>query len=277
MQAEYVRVPLGHATLVKLPASVSDDQAIMISDIFTTGYFGADLARVEPGSTVAVFGCGPVGQFAIASALLMGASRVLAIDTLADRLAMARKQGAEAIDFNADDPVATIQELTRGIGVDAAIDAVGVDANHPEHGPAHGAAKKQAAEFSREVETVAPDGDPKADRYRPGDAPSQVVQWATKAVRKAGTVAIIGVYPMAASSFPIGVVLNRNLTVRAGNCNHRSYEPKLVNLVASGAFDPTSIITEHEPIMSAIDAYERFDERAAGWMKVVLAPAPTLV
>lgn len=103
MQAEYVRVPLGHATLVKLPASVSDDQAIMISDIFTTGYFGADLARVEPGSTVAVFGCGPVGQFAIASALLMGASRVLAVDTLADRLAMARKQGAEAIDFNADD------------------------------------------------------------------------------------------------------------------------------------------------------------------------------
>ncbi|MDQ2909393.1 MAG: alcohol dehydrogenase catalytic domain-containing protein, partial [Candidatus Eremiobacteraeota bacterium] len=117
MQAEYVRVPFAHTNLVTLPESVSDEQALMISDIFTTGYFGAALAHIEPGHTVAVFGCGPVGQFAIASAMMMNAGRVLAIDTIPDRLEMARAQGAECIDYQAEDPVATIHELTGKIGV----------------------------------------------------------------------------------------------------------------------------------------------------------------
>jgi threonine dehydrogenase-like Zn-dependent dehydrogenase len=133
LQAEKARIPFAHVGLVKLPKEVSDDEAILISDIFPTGYFGAELAEITPGDTVAVFGCGPVGQFAIASAKLKGAGRVLAVDCLPDRLEMAQHQGAEIIDFSAEDPVARIKELTGGIGVDRAIDAVGVDAMGPHH------------------------------------------------------------------------------------------------------------------------------------------------
>jgi threonine dehydrogenase-like Zn-dependent dehydrogenase len=135
LQAEYACVPFAHVGLVRLPDEVSDDQAILISDIFPTGYFGADIANVHDGSTVVIFGCGPVGQFTIASCKLLGAGRIFAVDTIASRLQMASEQGAETIDFNSEDPVETILELTNGIGVDKAIDAVGVDAVHPSKGP----------------------------------------------------------------------------------------------------------------------------------------------
>jgi threonine dehydrogenase-like Zn-dependent dehydrogenase len=131
LQAEKARIPFAAVNLIKLPDEVTDDQAILLSDIFPTGYFGAELAGIKPGHTVAVFGCGPVGQFAIASARLMSAGRIFAVDCIADRLDAARAQGAEAIDFDSDDPVETIQALTGGIGVDCAIDAVGVDAECP--------------------------------------------------------------------------------------------------------------------------------------------------
>src|SRR5205814_3146537 len=136
MQAEFVRVPFASINLVKVPEEITDDQAILISDIFPTGYFGADLACICPGKTVAVFGCGPVGQFAIASAKLMGAGRVFAVDCVPSRLLMARRQNAETIDFSREDPIETIKRLTDGIGVDRAIDAVGVDAERPHRGPA---------------------------------------------------------------------------------------------------------------------------------------------
>ncbi len=134
MQAEKVRVPFANIGLVKIPEAVSDNQAIMISDIFPTGYFGADNAEIDDGDTVAVFGCGPVGQFAIASAFLMGAGRVLAVDRIKSRLSMAQAQGAEIINFEDEDPIEVIREFTGGIGVDRVIDAVGVDAEHPHHG-----------------------------------------------------------------------------------------------------------------------------------------------
>ncbi len=140
LQAEYARVPFANVGLVRLPEEVSDDQAILISDIFPTGYFGAEIANVHNGSTVVVFCCGRVGQFGIASSKLMGAGRIFAVDTIASRLQMASEQGAETIDFNSEDPVEAILDLTKGIGVDKAIDAVGVDAVHPSKGPAH---KKQ--------------------------------------------------------------------------------------------------------------------------------------
>jgi threonine dehydrogenase-like Zn-dependent dehydrogenase len=136
LQAERARIPFASTTMVKLPDAVSDDQAILISDIFPTGWFGAQLAEVGTGDTVAVFGCGPVGQFAIASAKMMGAGRVLAVDKYPDRLGMARRQGALTVNFEQEDPVATIKRLTGGIGVDRVIDAVGVDAMHAHHGPA---------------------------------------------------------------------------------------------------------------------------------------------
>src|SRR2546421_9204001 len=137
LQAEYARIPFANVGLVKLPEEVTDDQAILTSDIFPTGYFGADIANIHPGATVAVFGCGPVGQFVIASAKLLGAGRILAVDTISTRLEMAQDQGAEIINFSSEDPIEAIRELTNGIGVDRAVDAVGVDANRPSKGPAH--------------------------------------------------------------------------------------------------------------------------------------------
>ena len=270
LQAEKARVPFASINLVKLPAEVSDDQAILISDIFPTGYFGADLAGIKPGHTVVVFGCGPVGQFAIASSKLMGAGRVLAVDNLPDRLDMARRQGAEVINFDEEDPVAAIKELTGGIGADCAIDAVGVDAECPHHGPAAHKAQEQAGEFAKEVQAVAPVQHPDGANWRPGQAPSQAQQWAIAALAKAGTLSIIGVYPPNDTSFPIGQAMNKNLTIRMGNCNHRKYIPQLIDLVRSGTIDPTAVITQQEKLEAVIDAYKAFDVRRPGWIKVEL-------
>lgn len=270
LQAEKARIPFANVNLVKLPDEVSDDQAIMLSDIFPTGYFGADLADIKPGHTVAVFGCGPVGQFAIASAKLMDAGRLFAIDNRPDRLEMARRQGAEVINFDEEDPVQTIKDLTGGIGVDRVIDAVGVDATCAHHGPAAAQAQQQKQLFQQEVQQVAPHQHPQGDNWHPGDAPSQAQQWAIQALAKAGTLAIIGVYPPSDTSFPIGMAMNKNLTIRMGNCNHRKYIPHLIDLVRGGAFDPADILTNQEPLTSVLDAYKAFDTRQPGWVKVEL-------
>ena len=272
MQAESVRVPFANVGLVKLPDQVSDEQAILLSDIFPTGYFAAELAEVTPGDTVAVFGCGPVGQFAITSAKLLGASRVFAVDSVSSRLDMARRQGAEAIDFELDDPVETILRLTGGIGVDRTIDAVGVDAVTAHRGPAARKAKKHKNDFKEEVEKAAPKTNPDGDNWVPGDAPSQAITWAVEALAKAGTLSIVGVYPSAMRSFPLGEATEKNLTIKTGNCNHLKYIPNLVDLVKIGRCDPTMILTQQTSIISAIDAYRAFDERKDGWVKVELLP-----
>jgi threonine dehydrogenase-like Zn-dependent dehydrogenase len=273
MQAEKVRVPFANVGLVKLTNDISDDQAILLSDIFPTGYFAAEMAEIKPGDTVAVFGCGPVGQFAIASAKLMRAGRIFAVDNKDDRLAMARRQGAEIVNFDMEDPVKTILALTGEIGVDRAIDAVGVDAEHAHHGPAAKAAKKDEKSFKQEVEQVAPKTSPIDENWVPGDAPSQALRWAIDALAKAGTLSIVGVYPPNASSFPIGKAMNKNLTINMGNCHHRKYIPLLIELVRNGAVDPTKILTQAEPLSGAIEAYEAFDRRDPGWIKVELVPA----
>ncbi len=272
MQAEFARVPFANTNLVKLPQAVSDDQAILISDIFPTGYFGADLAQIKDGDIVAVFGCGPVGQFAIASAFLLNAGRVLAIDCVPDRLAMAREQGAEVIDFNAEDPTEVIKELTGGTGADRVIDAVGVDAEPPQHGPAAEKAAKNREVFEQQLKKIAPNAKPQGELWKPGQAPSQVLMWAVESVCKAGTIAVIGVYPETMMWFPFGQAMNKNLTVQAGNCNHRRYIPKLIRLVQRGEIDPEQILTKREPLMSAIDAFKAFDARRPGWIKVELEP-----
>ncbi len=271
LQAEKARVPYANVGLVKLPDSVSDEQAILISDIFPTGYFGAEMAEIEAGDTVAVFGCGPVGQFAIASAKLLGAGRIFAIDRIPSRLEMAREQGAETINFEEEDPVKTIQRLTGGIGVDRAIDAVGVDAQHAHQGPA-APKKEQEKQFEEQVETVAPDANPDGEHWVPGDAPSQALDWAVEALCKAGTLSIIGVYPETAEFFPIGKAMNKNLTLNMGNCHHRRYIPMLVDMVRSGEINPLHILTQTEPLTDAISAYEAFDTREPGWIKVELEP-----
>lgn len=273
LQAEYIRVPYANTGLVKLPEEVTDDQAILLSDIVPTGYFGAELADIEPGKVVAVFGCGPVGQFAIMSALLMGAGRVIAVDTVASRLDMARAQGAEAINFNQEDPIQTIREMTGGVGVDRVIDAVGVDATRPKQGPGADQARQQAEQFDQERKQVAPETNVQDDQWKPGNAPSQVLDWAVQTVAKAGTVSIIGVYPPTLRSFPIGMAMNRNLTLRMGNCNHRHYLPKLVELTRNGTINPEAVLTQTEPLTDVLDAYHAFDTREPGWMKVQLLPA----
>lgn len=267
LQAEKARIPHANIGLVKLPKEISDDQAILLSDIFPTGYFGAEMAEITPGDTVAVFGCGPVGQFAIASALLMGAARVFAIDHRDDRLKMARQQGAEVIDFDQEDPVETLRRLTGGIGVDRAIDAVGVDAEH-----AHGCDPGKVVEFAQEMAALTPHTHPDGGNWHPGDAPSQALRWAVDALAKAGTLSIIGVYPPQADAFPIGTAMNKNLTINMGNCHHRRYIPHLIELTLSGRIDPAKILTQVKPMNDAIEAFKAFDRRETGWIKVELNP-----
>jgi threonine dehydrogenase-like Zn-dependent dehydrogenase len=273
LQAEKARIPYANVGLVKLPDTVSDDEAILLSDIFPTGYFGAKLAQVCSGDTVAVFGCGPVGQFAIASAQLLGAGRIFAIDGSPTRLEMARAQGAEVIDFNQEHPVKVLRELTKGIGVDRVIDAVGVDSVCPHSGPAAKEARAKSDVYKQELREVAPKTNPRNGNWHPGDAPSQALEWEIEALAKAGTLAIIGVYPPTMMRFPIGMAMNKNLTVNSGNCNHRKYIPKLIELVATNAVHPTRVLTHIEPLTGVLDAYKAFDRRQAGWIKVELEPA----
>ncbi|HEV7921851.1 MAG TPA: zinc-dependent alcohol dehydrogenase [Thermoanaerobaculia bacterium] len=273
MQAEYVRTPYAHVNLIKLPDEVEDDQAILMSDIFPTGYMAADIAEIQDGDTVAVFGCGPVGLFAIVSARLLGAGRVLAVDHHPSRLDLARQLGAETINFDEEDPLETIKRLTDKIGVDRAIDAVGVDAEHAHGGPAAKKAKKEEAEFEKEKDEIAPKQNPDGNLWQPGDAPSQVLNWAVDALAKAGTLSIIGVYPLTAKTFPIGKAMNKNLTIQMGNCHHRKYIPHLLPYVQSGVFDPASLLTQSTALNDVIAAYEAFDQREEGWVKVMLKPA----
>ena len=268
LQAEKARIPYANIGLVKLPSDITDDQAILLSDIFPTGYFGAEMAEITTGDTVAVFGCGPVGQFAIASAKLLGAARVFAIDKHQDRLHMAQQQGAEIINFEEEDPVETLRRMTNGIGVDRVIDAVGVDAEHPHHGCDHA----EKTRFKREVSEIAPKTDPDGKNWVPGDAPSQVLQWAVESLAKAGTLSIIGVYPEQSRSFPIGAAMNKNLTINMGNCHHRKYIPKLIELVQNHRIDPSKILTHVKPMSDAIEAFKAFDLRESGWVKVELRP-----
>ncbi len=270
LQAERARIPFAHVGLVKLDERVSDAQGVLLSDIFPTGYFAAELAHVHSGRTVAVFGCGPVGQFAIASAKLLGAGRIFAIDNVPTRLDVAREQGAETIDFDEEDPVAMIREMTNGIGVDRAIDAVGIDAMRPRDGSA--ATEQLGGRFDAELAEIAPGRIRDGAQWSPGDAPSLVFTWAIEALAKGGTLSIVGVYPPSDCSFPIGLALGKNLSIRAGNCDHRRYIPMLMEKVATGVVDPVRIAIHTAPLTSAIDAYHAFDAHRGEWLKPELQP-----
>jgi threonine dehydrogenase-like Zn-dependent dehydrogenase len=170
------------------------------------------------------------------SARLRGAGRIIAVDHKEDRLAFAKRMHAETVNFDAEDPVAAINELTGGIGVDRAVDAVGIDAQSPATGA----------------------------------RPDQALRWAVQALAKAGSLGIIGVYPTAMESFPIGLAMNKNLTIKAGNCNHRRYIPELLALTRNGSVEPGSVLTESVPVADVLDAYERFGRQEPGWIKVAL-------
>jgi threonine dehydrogenase-like Zn-dependent dehydrogenase len=271
LQAEYARIPFAGVGLVKLPEEITDDQAILMSDILPTSYMAAVMAEVKPSDNVVVFGCGPVGLFAILCAQHLGAGRVFAVDSVESRLEMARAHGAEVINFQQEDPVSVLKDLTNGAGPDRAIDAVGVDAATATRGPA--ADKSAQKEFKQELEKITEMGTPKGDAFQPGGAPSQALKWAIEAVAKAGTVSVIGVYTAPVQGFPIEQVMNKNLTLKAGNCNHRRYMPEMIELVRSGVIHPEEFLTQVQPITSAVDAYQAFDRHQTGWVKVKLDPA----
>lgn len=261
LQAEFARVPFANFNLLKLPDKIGDSQAITLSDIFPTGYFGALLAEIKSDDVVAVFGCGPVGLFAIASAKLMGAGRVIAVDTIPTRLEAARALQAEVIDFNDEEPVKTILRLTDEIGVDRAVDCVGLDAVAP---------RGESAEYKHEVKEVAPKQHPVGPNWHPGDAPSIVLDWAVESLAKAGTLSIVGLYSEHSECFPIGKAFEKNLAVNMGNCHHRRLIPRLIRLIESGVIDPAAIVTQHIPLDGALEAYKAFDTRQPGWIKVEL-------
>lgn len=246
--------------------ALSSMDLFQVGDAFIAGAFDID------GDVVAVWGCGPVGQFAILSSFQCGAARVIAIDGHADRLERAQTLGAEVVNFNEEDPVEAILDLTRGIGPDRAIDAVGVDAESPKSGPAAARAREQDDQHREELRQIAPETNEHDGHWKPGDAPTQAHFWAVESLAKAGTLGIIGVYPPTDRFFPIGTAMNKNLTVKTGVGNHPRYIPKLLAMVESGVVSPERLVTQHEPMRDVLAAYEEFDLRRPGWLKVALDP-----
>ena len=156
--------------------------------------------------------------------------------------------------------------------MDRAIDAVGVDSVSAKQGQAAEEAEQMAQQFRQEVQHIASDTNPQGNNWHPGDAPSQAITWAVKALAKAGTLSVIGVYPQTDRFFPLGTAMNKNLSLNMGNCSHRKYIPTLIDIVRSGKIDPAKVLTQVAPLSSAIEAYKAFDSRQPGWMKVELRP-----
>jgi threonine dehydrogenase-like Zn-dependent dehydrogenase len=250
-QAEYARVPFADVGPLQVPAGLSDEQVLFLSDIFPTGYMGAEMCDIKPGQVVAVWGAGPVGQFAIASARLLGAERVIAIDRFDYRLAMARdKAGAsETIDYEHDDVREALLELTGGRGPDACIDAVGLEA----HGPAAIYAYDRAKQALM-LET---------------DRPIALRQAITNC-RNGGVVSVIGVYGGFIDKFPMGAVVNRSLTIRSGQCHVHKYLPRLLAHIERGDIDPSFVITHRMPLHDAPRGFEMFLNKQDNCEKVVL-------
>lgn len=251
-QAEYARVPYGDVGPIKVPAGMSDDQALFLSDIFPTGWMAAENCNIQPGQTVAVWGCGPVGQFAIASAFLMGAERVIAIDRFEERLAMARSAGAETIDYEDEDRVlSTLKEMTGNQGPDACIEAVGMEA--------HGHSFEYAVDRVKQALMV--------ETGRP-----IALRQAILGCRKGGVVSCAGVFGGFIDTFPMGAVVNKSLTIKAGQTHVQHYMRPLLERIEAGDIDPSFVITHHLPLAEAAHGYEIFSKKEEGCIKVVLKP-----
>jgi threonine dehydrogenase-like Zn-dependent dehydrogenase len=254
-QAEYARVPFADVGPIKIEHDLTDEQVLFLSDIFPTGYFGADLCNLSGGESVAVFGAGPVGQFAIASAVMMGAEQVIAIDEYEYRLDMARnKAGAtDTINFAEDaDIVEQLKELTGGRGPDAVIDAVGMEATH-----GHGVV--QAVDRVKQATRSETDRGP-------------ALRDAILACRPGGIVSVIGVYGGLMDKFPTGAFMNKGLTLRTGQCHVQAYLKKLYDHVVNGDIDPSFVITHRLPLGEAPNGYETFKHKQDECVKVVLKP-----
>jgi threonine dehydrogenase-like Zn-dependent dehydrogenase len=252
-QAEYVRVPFADVGPIKIENGFSDEQVLFLGDVFPTGYMGAEACDIEPDDVVAVWGAGPVGQFAIASASMLGAARVIAIDRFPYRLRMARERsGAETLDYTeVDSVVEALKDMTGGRGPDACIDAVGMEAHH--HGPLYAYDRaKQAARIEM-------------DR-------GYAIREAIQSCRSGGTIAIMGGYYGLMDKFPLGSLMNRSLTIRTGQCHVQRYLRPLLERVANGDIDPSFIVTHRLPLADAPRGYEMFKNKEDDCVKVVLKP-----
>jgi threonine dehydrogenase-like Zn-dependent dehydrogenase len=254
-QAEYARVPFADVDHVKVPEGLTDEQVLFLSDIFPTGYMAAENCGIEPGDTVAIWGCGPVGQFAIKSAYLLGADTVIAIDGIPERLRLAREQGkAETIDFNDVDSVLDeLKDMTGGRGPDRCIDAVGLEAD----GHAH--AMQFAYDRVKQALMVETD--------RP-----IALREAMLACRNGGTLSVPGVYGGLLDKVPFGSVMNRSITIKTGQTHVHRYLQPLLERVQKGEIDPGFIITHRLPLEDAPQAYEMFNNKEDECIKVVLKP-----
>src|ERR1700712_5589500 len=254
-QAEYARVPYADVGPFKIEDDLTDEQVLFLSDIFPTGYFGADLCDIKGGEVIAVFGAGPVGQFAIASAVMLGAERVIAIDQYAYRLEMARsKAGATATINFAENPdvVEQLKELTGGRGPDAVIDSVGMEAAHG-HGGVHAVERVKQASRSE------------TDR-------GHALRDAILACRPGGIVSVIGVYGGLMDKFPSGAFMNKGLQLRTGQCHVQKYLKPLYEHIRNGDIDPSFVITHKVDLSEAPNAFETFKHKKDECVKVVLKP-----
>jgi threonine dehydrogenase-like Zn-dependent dehydrogenase len=254
-QAEYARVPFADVDHVKVPEGMPDEQVLFLSDIFPTGYMAADNCDIEPGDTVAVWGCGPVGQFAIKSAFLLGAETVIGIDCVPERLRLAReKSGAKTINFNEVDSVPdTLKEMTGGRGPDRCIDAVGMEAD----GHAH------AVQFTYDRIKQAF----MAETDRP-----IALREAMMSCRNGGTLSVPGVYGGFVDKLPFGSVMNRSVTIKTGQTHVQRYLAPLLERVQKGEIDPSFVITHQMKLEDAPRGYELFKNKEDGCIKIVLKP-----
>ena len=251
-QAEYIRVPFADIGPVKIPDGVTDEQALFLSDAFPTGYMGADNCSIRPGDVVAVWGAGAVGLFAMRSAYMLGAERVIAIDRFPERLRMAQTFGhAEVLNYEGTDVVEELKQMTGGMGPDACIDAVGMES----HGASFMGVYDKVEQFLR-LET---------DRIN-------VVRQAIVACRKGGTVSIMGVYGGYVNKFPLGIAFNKGLTFRMGQMHAQRYVAMLVERVARGEIDPAEVVTHRMDLEHAHEAYETFKHKEDECLRIVFKP-----
>jgi threonine dehydrogenase-like Zn-dependent dehydrogenase len=250
-QAEYARVPFADVNPLKIPEDMTDEQVLFLTDIFPTGYQAAENCNIHAGDIVAVWGCGPVGQFAIRSAFMLGADRVIAIDRVPERLEMARQGGAEVLDYDNEDVYNNLRELTGGRGPDSCIDAVGLES--------HGATLDAVYDRVKAAAFMV------TDRIH---ALRQMIE----CCRKGGTVSIPGVYGGVADKFPIGAAFGKGLTFRMGQTHVQKYLRPLLQRIRNGEIDPSFVITHRLPLDQAPEAYRTFNERKDGYIKVVLKP-----
>jgi threonine dehydrogenase-like Zn-dependent dehydrogenase len=257
-QAQLARVPFADTTVLKIPedSGLKDEQVLFLTDIFPTGYMAADNAQIKKGDTVAIWGAGPVGQFALRSAQMLGAGRVISIDRIPERLTMAKEGGAEVINYEEDENVLeTLKDMTGGRGPDSAIDAVGMEA----HG--QGDLNTIAYVYDKVKQTIVPG----TDRIT---ALRQVIH----SVRKGGTVSIVGVYGGMADKYPTGIMMNKGLTLKMGQTPVQKYMRHLLEHVQKGDIDPSFVVTHRLPLEEAPDAYSIFNNKEDGCIKVVLKP-----